>query len=618
MNTMNQYLSKTINVLGYFAFILSAIWSIYWVFFGLDLTDSFYFACKFLYSEQINVFLQFTQFVMRCSNRLLGDYMIGYRFVNWFFYFLAYILVYLFVLSINKDFRKYGLWFLSAALVLMTNINTNVFSGESISTFFLICTFITLYEATHENRLWLIGLILSITLCILSQFPNIVLIPILVATSWMLCDKKSDYGFIILSIIISSALYLLTNSILYGSFGNYWTTFTDTFSSTSSGEGADHSIGFLLLEYLHTLKDTISDIKFLSIICVIPLISFLTSKKYTPSIAAIAFVLAQFGFVKMRVSVISDVYNYGLIVYFYALIFISIFSIIAIGLLRHDWRLIGYGIIPLCISLCSPAGSDSGLCLLGATLFAFIPWFAYIYQKMLTPITRKELVYIVLSLVGLSVSAFVYVREGMMVYGISLIVCMFIALWCSPYIKWQKMKFTGTLYTTGNKCVALSYIVLVFIAVGFTCYAKNRQSFEWISPKEFTCQHGFKQVRCIWTNPRSCQYVEEVMAKYNLLAQQGKSVVFFGRYSHIFNYLLHQEAVRGVEYTQTDIPRNIHALEQFIDNNDVVVILSPYDPARQIFSTEEYPNTRRMLEQHEYICQDYENKYTVFTPTPKE
>lgn len=613
---MNSYLSKTINVAGYIVLALSTIWSVYWVFFGLELSDSFYFVCKFLYNGEVDVFLQFTQFVMQCSNRLFGDYMIGYRLVNWLFYFLAYISIYLFVLSINKEFHKYGLWIFSVALVLMTNINTNVFSGESISAFFLICTFISLYKATHENRLWFIGLIFSVTLCVLSQFPNVVLIPILLATSWLLCNRKSDYGFVVVSIITSSILYLSINSILYGGFGLYRNILTDAFTSTtSSGEGADHSMVFLLSEYLHTLKDTISDIKFLSVICVIPLISFFTSKKYMPYLAAIAFVFAQLAFIKMRVAVISDVYNYGLIVYFYALIFISVFSIMVIGLLRHNWKLIGYGIIPLCISLCSPAGSDSGLCLLGGTLFAFIPWFVYTYRKMLASITRKELICLILSLVGLSVCAFVYVRDGMMVYGIGLIVCMLVALWYIPYIRWKKMEFNGEIYTTGNKCVVLSFIMLAFVAVGFTCYAKNRQSFEWISPKEFTCQHRFKQLKHIWTDSRSCQYVKEVMSDYNSLEKEGKPIVFFGRYSYIFNYLAHQGAVPGVEFTQTDIPRNIHALEQFIVDNDIVVILSPYDPARQLFTTDEYPNTRLMLEQHGYICKDRENKYAIFYPS---
>lgn len=612
---MNQNLTKTINVSGYLAFALSTIWSIYLVFLGLDLSDTFYFGCKFLYSGEVDVFLQFTHFVMRCSNWLFGDYMIGYRLVNWLFYYLSYIFVYLFVASINKDFHKYGLWILSTALVLMTNINTNVFSGESISAFFLICTYISLYKTIHENRWWIIGLIPSVTLCVLSQFPNVVLVPILLATSWLLCNKKSDYGYIVLSILASSLLYLLINSILYGGLGAYRNTLADAFAlTTSQGEGADHSTGFLLSEYLHTLKDTMSDIKYLSVICIIPLVTFLTKKKYMPYIATTAFILAILVFIRMRVEVISDVYNYFLIVFFYAMILISVFSTTVIGLLRHNWKLVGYGIVPLCISLCSPAGSDSGLCLLGGTLFAFIPWFVYVYKEMLKPLTRKELVFLILSLIGLSVCAFVYVREGMMILGIGLIACLLIALWCVPYIKWQKLNFAGEIDANGYNCSVLSYVSLALVAVCFTLYAKNQKSFEWVSPKEFTCQHRFEQIKYVWTNPRSCQYVEEVMSHYNSLKEQGKSVVFFGHYSYVFSYLTHQGAIPGVEFTQTDISRNVCALERFIENNDVVVILSPFDPARQIITIDEYPNTRLMLEQHGYTCEGKENKYAIFLP----
>lgn len=613
---MNQSFSKTINVTGYLAFALSTIWSIYLVFFGLDLSDSFYFGCKFLYSGEVNVFLPFTQFIMNCSNWLFGDYMIAYRLVNWLFYYLTYIFVYLFVQSINTDFRKYGLWILSGALVLMTNINTNVFSGESIAAFFLICTFISLYKAIHNNHWWLIGFILSVALCILTQFPNVVLIPILLATSWLLCNKKTDYGYIVLSLLASFVLYLIINAILYGGLGAYWNTLINAFASAASLEGgADHSTSSLLSEYLHTLKDTMSDIKYLSIICIIPLIPFFMHRKYAIYFATTAFFLAQLAFVKMRVQIISDVYNYFLIVYFYAIILISIFSMVVIGVLRHNWKLIGFAIIPLGISLCSPAGSDSGLCLLGSTLFAFIPWTAFSYIQMIKSINRKEMVYLVFSLVALSVCAFVYVREGMMMYGIVLLVCILIALWWVPNIKWEKLKFEGKVNMSGNTCFAISYILLALVAVCFTLYAKNQNSFEWVSPKEFTCQHKFEQLKYIWTNPRSCQHVENVMNDYRTLATQGKTIVFFGHYSYVFSYLTHQREVPGTEFTQTDIPRNINALENYIRDKDIIVFLSPYNPASQVITVDEYPNTKLMLEQHGYSCEDKDNKYAIFYPS---
>lgn len=613
---MNKLISKTLNVSSYVAFALASLWSLYLVFFGLDLADSFYFCCKFLYGDEVYVFLPLTHFVMNCGNWLFGDYVIAYRLINWLFYYLAYLCLFFFVESINNDFRKYGLWILSLALVFMTNINTNVFSGESISAFFLVGSFISMYKAIHANRWWLIGLSASVALCVLSQFPNIVLIPLLLATGWLLCTKKSDYWYMALSVITGMLLYVLINCMIYGGWSAFWNVLSETFSvTTSQGEGADHSASFLLSEYLHTLKDTISDIKYLAILSIIPLVAFSHKNKYVPYLIALVFVVSQLLFIKLRVDVISDVYNYFLIVYFYAIIFIAIYSILVLGLLRHDKELLGFGIVPLCISICAPAGSDSGLCLLGGVLFAFIPWFVSIYKQMISMITKKELVIWILSLAWLGVCAFVYVREGMLVVGIALLICMLVALWFIPYLKWDIQWLHKEPYKNGYQGIVWSYTLAAIMAICLILYAKNHQSFEWVSPKEFTCQHKFNQMKYIWTNPRSCQYVEEVMNEYYQIAETGKSVAFFGHYSYVFSYLTHIGAVPGVEFTQTDIPRNIDALEQHIADKDIVVILSPYDPARQMITVDEYPKTIEMLQKHGYMYKVKDNKYAIFYPT---
>lgn len=612
---MNKLIPRTLNVSSYVAFALASFWSLYLVFFGLDLSDSFYFCCKFLYGDEVYVFLPLTHFIMNCGNWLFGDYVIAYRLINWLFYYLTYVCIYLFVGSINNDFRKYGLWILSLALVLMTNINTNVFSGESISAFFLVGSFISIYKAIHANRWWLIGVSASVALCVLSQFPNIVLIPLLLATGWLLCNRKSDYWYMVLSVIAGMLLYVMINCIIYGGWNAFWNVLYDTFSGTTSqGEGADHSASFLLSEYFHTLKDTISDIKYLAIISILPLVTFFSNRKYLPFLIALVFVVLQLLFIKMRVDVVSDVYNYFLIVYFYAIIFIAIYSMLVFGLLRHDKELIGFGIVPLCISMCAPAGSDSGLCLLGGVLFAFIPWYVSVYKQMMSTITKKELAIWILSLVGLSACAFVYVREGMLLVGVALLICMCIALWFISYLKWDISWFNEEINCNGHKGIVWSYLLVAIMAICFVLYAKNQKSFEWVSPKEFTFQHKYEQMKYIWTNPRSCQYVEDVMNEYYQIAETGKSVAFFGHYSYVFSYLTHQGAIPGVEFTQTDIPRNIDALEQYVADKDIVVILSPYDPARQIITVDEYPNTRLMLEQHGYNCEVKENKFAIFLP----
>ena len=50
---MTPNLSKIINVLGRVVFAVSTIWSLYWIFYGLDFSDSFYYGCLFLYNDDV-------------------------------------------------------------------------------------------------------------------------------------------------------------------------------------------------------------------------------------------------------------------------------------------------------------------------------------------------------------------------------------------------------------------------------------------------------------------------------------------------------------------------------------------------------------------------------------
>jgi len=613
---MNSTLQKTIRITSYFALALATFFSFYLVFIGLDFRDSFFYACKFLYADEVDVYIPFTHFVFRCCSWLFGDYMIVYRICNWLFFYLTCLAIYLFVQSLNKGFRSYGLWILSVSIVLMTNINLNVFSGESVSAFFLICSFITLYKATHSSRWWLIPLSISITLCVLSQFPNIVLIPILLMTGWLFCSKRSDYGYLVLSVVASLVVYVMIGSFIYGGLRALWDSLVSALtSSTIQDDGADHSISFLMSEYLHSLKDMVSDIKFLSLICILPLVVFFTSKKVIRYLVTIAFILLQIVFISLRVTIISDVENTFLIEYIYSIFIIVIFSISVIGLIRRDMRLIGYGIIPLCISLCAPAGSDNGLGWLGDSLFAFLPWLFFIGNRLLKTLNRGEVIFLILSLVGLSLCSFISVRNDMHMLGIAFFVGLLIAIWCIPSLKIGRSMLQKEMKGgVESDSIVIGYFNVALIAAVLTIYAENNMSFERVSPKRITCQYKINQLKYIRSSPECCQYVDEVMKEYVDLTRKGEQVIFFGNKSFLFSYLSHSSAVPGTEFTQADIQRNVDALERFIAGKSFTVFLCPENPVHRSYSLEDYPKTIKMLEEHGYVCEP-KGLYAIYHPT---
>ena len=607
-------LSRIFEILGYVAFMLATIWSFYWVFYGLDLTDSFFYGCTFLYNQgTVDAFFPLTHYTMNVCRWLFGDYMIVYRICNWLFFYSAYVILYFFVQSLDESIHTYGMWTLALSLVLLTNLNTNVFSGESLSVLFLVTSFISLYSATQSgNRWWLIVLSVSIALCSLTQFSNIVIIPILLLISWLYCNQYQDYGCVVIAILSGLVLYLISNCILYGG----WTAFVDSFTATynnsvSAGAGSDHTIEFLMSEYLHTLKDIISIIKYLSLICIIPMLAFIIRKKYYVYLTILLFAILLLLFTNKRVPAV----NYESIVFYYAIIFILVYSMLVIGLIRHDRKIIGDSIIPIGVSLCSPAGSDSGLCWLGMTLFAFIPWIVIRNKQLFKSVTEKEIAYIIVSLIGLSACSFLYVRDGLMIVGICLLISIMVALWFVPRINLCSRYLIGRgISPYGITCCAYSYIIVAVVAICVTIYAKSNQSIEWVSPKQLTSQHKAEQLKYIYTTPTSCQYVEEVMNDYEDLARQGANVIFFGYTSYVFGYLSHQGAVPGVEFTQTDISQNIDALERYINKHNAVVMLCPSNHTVNKLSVKDYPCTINMLESHGYVG-EYKEGYAIFYPS---
>jgi accessory secretory protein Asp1 len=165
--------------------------------------------------------------------------------------------------------------------------------------------------------------------------------------------------------------------------------------------------------------------------------------------------------------------------------------------------------------LCAPAGSDNGLGWLGDSLFAFLPWLFFIGNRVLKTLNRGEVIFLILSLVGLSLCSFISVRNDMHMLGIALLVGLLIAIWCIPSLKigrnmLQKEMKGGV----ESDSIVIGYFNVALIAAVLTIYAENNMSFERVSPKRITCQYKINQLKYIRSSPECCQYVDEVMKEY--------------------------------------------------------------------------------------------------------
>lgn len=607
---------KRINfmeILGIICLISSSIWSLWRVFYGLDLLDTFYFACDYLYSGRVSVFMPLNQGLFVLINKICGNYIIAYRIFNWLFAIVPPIAIYSLVRTLDINWRGCGLFLTSVAIILMTSMNVNVFNGNSISALCIIGALISVFHVAEGRWKWCVGIFCCVLCGILTRFPNIIMIPIIVAMCGFVTHNFKDYLRMCGSLIMALVAYIGISALIFHGLGNYYDALHYAFSSTTNSTGSNHSLQFLMSEYLHSFKDIISDIKYLAILCIVPIITLMTTKRWLINALLVLFVFAILIFIKIRVPIISDVFNYYLIIFCYALICIVVFLMFVLGIFRHDRKLIGWSLMPVLLSLCSPAGSDSGLCLWGWSLFAFIPFIVYIFKIAIKDIEKSEILLMIISLFALACISVVYCREGLMTWAILLILIYLAFVWCLSYFKcrFTIIKCNPFIPNTLGVDVVISFLSLIVSVL--TIYAKHNMSFEWVSPKQFTCQHNEEELRYIKTTLPNCKFVDEVMAEYRLFSKSKQNVIFYGFNANVFNYLTKQGSVKGTDFSQDDSPANLAALEEAITNKPVV-FLCPCNYTKQNYTLEEYPNVRQMLESYGYVSIN-KGIYAIFIPS---
>lgn len=602
---------------GYLLFAITSVWSLFWVFFGLDWTDTFYFCSRTFYPNEVgDVFMPLTMGLLAVLNDTFGNYLIAFRIVNWLIFYLSYTLFYYALFVHKKREWEYGIYILSLAVFMIPIFNLNPFNGNALTVFALLGSFASLYLFVNRSQWWLVGLIAFITIGLLARFPNIVLLPMIVIFGWMVCPKIKNYVIVLAGILCSIALYLCINALHYNGIDQYFSLVAETFAKTSTSEGADHSVMFLLSEYLHTLKDMISDSKYLAFLAIIPLATLLTKKKWVVCGAVITFILAHILFLYKRVEIISDVCHYFLIVYFYAIICIMIFSICILALMRHDIKQLGWGILPLFFSLCQPAGSDTGLCLLGCPLYAFLPWLIYLFfEKTLKGITRRELCVLMLALVGLVVCATFYCRTGVnILIALAILMVMLVVVWFANQLLANRFQILNQ-NTEKHNGVAWSYIFLVVLCMGLAVYAKSHRSFHDKPFAELRYQHKFPELKGIYTNIDGIQLVNKIMEQYATDNTKYDDIYFFGNESEIFCYLSKTGMVKGTDFSQDDSQLNIDAIAEILTSKPVLYLIA-YNPAKGTEWQRQYPKLHSLMKENGYIYVSHE-EYGIFYPQSK-
>lgn len=593
----------------YLFLIIACAFSFSTVFFALDYTDTFYHGCNFLLAGKVSIFLPLTQGLYILTCKIFGDYVLAYRIINWLTYFSACILT-LFLREQDHN-KSLWIWLLSISIICIPLTNTNVFNGNGLSTLFLSLTFIACYKCSLGKRVWYWFLFLAILGSILSRFPNIVVIAVIIIASTMILPSKDIKNILFVSIGALS-IALICECLLFGGLSNYIGYFSDKIIQVSTGGNADdHSIGYLFHEYLHTLKDMISDIKYLAILAIIPFLSVFFKNKMVKYTTAIVFIISHIVFLYFRVEIVSAVINYFLLVYLYSNICVLSFIVCITSLINRNIKSFILNLLPLLLSLCAASGSDTGLILIGGPLFVLTPWLIIQLKKQIEIMNIDDYIKVICALFLLGLCAAIYVREGGIWIGISGFSLLLIIVWITGK-RHIKCHLQFQVQNTGYSWLRLSISLLLLLDLCLIGNAKLKVSFHDRPIKELRCQYNIPQLKGIWTNPTSKDFLESVLKDYEA-ASADNPTIFFGRNSALFSYITRTGMVDGVNFSQDDNAQNVINLKNAIKNKPTI-FLCPENPAIQSGTTiENYKNTHHMLLDEGY---SYVNKgvYAIYYP----
>lgn len=596
-------------IIGFAVLIAALLFSFLTVFWGIDFRDTFYLGCKFAYGESVSVFMPLTQGVFNLFQLVFGNYILVYRILNWAIYVLSAILFGYLIFPKEEASTSVSLFLIALSVFFVTLTNTNVFNGNSLTVLGLVGVFVSLKRFVCGANIWIIGVVAFLLLSLLARFPNVVIVPILIVVAPLVCQSYREYVRVLFAIVLSLVLYIGVNMIVFHGFTPFVALLSSQFSAESSAESANHSVGLLFQEYLHTLKDIMSDVKYLGIIEIIPFAACLTRKKWLRYALMMFFVLATVLFIRLRVDVVSDVINYFLLVYFYATTFVMLFVAVVCALMKRDLQSFGWCVLLLLFSVSAAAGSDTGLVLMGGPLAIFAP---YILNRLMCQIDSfgsKELLAIVLSLLGLSLGAFCYSRNGLLLLGVAIVCIVFVLVWVFGN-RLDGLMVKVPFYSQGRKVIIGSACFVVALFLCLTVFVKINVSFHDKPLRELTCQHDEALLKGILTNPISRDYVNEVMAEYRGLDDD--NVVFFGNISAVFGYLTGKGLIPGVNFMQDDTRSNVDAVEKALMDFPIV-FLCPENPAIGGWKVDEYPRLNAMLLSHGYNV-EMKDCYAVYYP----
>lgn len=606
---MNERNIKSLNVGLAVVLLLSVVYSFIQVFYGMEYPDTFYFISRFTNSGYLDPFYLLNQVIFVLTNQLFGGYLISYKIVVWLFYALGMISCFCYGYNRTENKTLLYLGTIIGYLCLPNAAFAFAFNGNGMSILGVVLMLIALDSYTKGNKYALIWIGLLMAFLPLVRFPNIVTFVVVLLISLFICAKWKDNGLIILSLLCGVILYLLINCIVYGGLPEFANALKYKFAEASDTTAADHSMAYLIKEYLHSLKDGVSYYKLLFPLAIIPLLGFFTKKKIYAWILAIITVL---GFIVVAKLIVTP--DQWFFPWFASCLFMMLCIVICVfAAIRRDKQLFGWGLLPIGLGLCCCAGSDTGLTLFWGPICATAPFILIKIDKILKTTSKNELIWVMISFLGIAVCSFLYCRVDTMLLGVVGLILLLIFVYFISY----KVTFSADklVFDPSYAWIPInSTLATIILCSAFLLVFSHIRWQDWGDHPLYTYVYPVDEPKLagIHTTYEQKIWIEDVMHEYRKLDDQ-QNVVFYGMVANIFPYLANIQSIQGIDFSWNENERNLQAFTMAMKTYPVV-FLCPYNPGRPMYSIDDYPKI------HEYLLgkgytQTIHEHYAIYYPT---
>lgn len=234
----------TTKAFAFTVFIIIA-YQTYFIFFGLDVQDSFFHATKMVYDDAyVLTFLSYK--VGYLWSLIFGTHILSFRLFN----VLLHVAMLLSPLCLVKQVQQKYYFYLLLILVnvFFTLMNWNILGYDSFSFLSVIITTILSFKfiknSGYKN---LIFVAISIALSVAFRFPNIVLLPVFVVIIGYQSFYKKVSFFKYFLILIASVTFFY--GLLIVLFFDSFSVFKSEFLNALAGTGEQHGVSKLIHTY---------------------------------------------------------------------------------------------------------------------------------------------------------------------------------------------------------------------------------------------------------------------------------------------------------------------------------------------------------------------------------